>query len=97
MQSLIRHAFDIEVQFRTAFGRWGITEFIQKEQTAAVMQENLIQVLPEQRRSILRHECSLLHKTTERSVLEPEDRALAEVSDSRVWVARTPNLGHGVQ
>ena len=47
------------------------------------MLENLIQVLSEERRSVLRHELSLLHKTTERSFPEAEDRALAEVGDSQ--------------
>lgn len=59
------------------FGR----DSIQVARRLRAMLENLIQVLPEQRRSVLRYELSLLHKTAERSFPEPEDRALAEVSD----------------
>lgn len=54
---------------------------IQVTRRLRAMLENLIQVLPEQRLSVLRHELSLLHKTAERLFLEPEDRALAAVSD----------------
>lgn len=45
------------------------------------MLENLIQTLPEQRVALLRQELSLLHRSAERYFPEPEDRALAEVSD----------------
>jgi uncharacterized membrane protein len=54
---------------------------IQVARRLRAMLENLIQVLPEQRLSVLRHELRMLHKTAERSFLEPEDRAMAEVSD----------------
>jgi hypothetical protein len=45
------------------------------------MLENLIQTLPEGRGSLLRRELALLHRSAERFFAEPEDRALAEVSD----------------
>ncbi len=45
------------------------------------MLENLIQTLPEQRAPRLRQELSLLQRTAERFFPEPEDRALAEISD----------------
>lgn len=54
---------------------------IQVARRLRAMLENLIQVLPEHRLSVLRHELTLLHKTAERSFLEAEDRALAGVSD----------------
>lgn len=54
---------------------------IQVTRRLRAMLENLIQVLPEQRLLVLRQELSLLHKTTVMSFPEPEDRALAEVSD----------------
>jgi uncharacterized membrane protein len=56
---------------------------IQVARRLRAMLENLIRALPEQRRSVLRRELSLLAKTSERSFPEPEDRALAEVSDSQ--------------
>jgi hypothetical protein len=45
------------------------------------MLDNLIQTLPESRTMLLRHELTLLHRSAERFFSEPEDRALAEVSD----------------
>jgi hypothetical protein len=45
------------------------------------MLENLIRVLPEQRAALLRHELTLLQRSAERCFAEPEDRALATVSD----------------
>ena len=45
------------------------------------MLENLIQALPEPRSALLRQEMSLLHRSAERCFSEPEDRALAGVSD----------------
>jgi len=45
------------------------------------MMENLIEVLPESRRLVLQREMRLLEKTVERGFPEPEDRALAYVSD----------------
>jgi hypothetical protein len=47
------------------------------------MLENLIQTLPEGRGSLLRRELTLLHRSAERFFTEPEDRALAGVSDLR--------------
>jgi uncharacterized membrane protein len=45
------------------------------------MLENLIQTLPEERRPLLQQELKLLHRSAERSFAEPEDRALADISD----------------
>ena len=47
------------------------------------MLENLIQTLPEERAALLREELKLLHRSVEQFFVEPEDRALAEVSDSQ--------------
>lgn len=70
------------------FVRLAVTEIrlfggdsIQVARRLRAMLQSLIQVLPERRLSVLRQELSLLHKTADRSFLEPEDRALAEVSD----------------
>lgn len=56
-------------------------ESIQVARRLHAMLENLIQTLPESRRSLLRQELTLLHRSAERFFTEPEDRALAEVSD----------------
>jgi uncharacterized membrane protein len=45
--------------------------------------ENLIQTLPEGRGVLLRKELELLNRSAARFFTEPEDRALAEVSDSQ--------------
>jgi hypothetical protein len=45
------------------------------------MLENLIQTLPEERAPLLRQDLKLLQRSAERFFPEPEDRALAEVSD----------------
>jgi hypothetical protein len=45
------------------------------------MLENLIQTLPEARTTLLSQELALLHRSAERFFSDPEDRALAEVSD----------------
>jgi len=45
------------------------------------MLENLIATLPETRAALLRQELALLHRSAERFFVEPEDRALAEISD----------------
>jgi uncharacterized membrane protein len=58
-------------------------ESIQVARRLRAMLENLIQVLPEARASALRSELELLHRASQRSFPEPEDRALAEVSDSQ--------------
>ncbi len=47
------------------------------------MLENLIQTLPEERAGLLRQELRLLHHSAERFFTEPEDRVLAEESDSQ--------------
>ena len=49
----------------------------------ARMLENLIQTLPEERCPRLRQELSLLHRSAERFFKEPEDRALADISDTQ--------------
>jgi uncharacterized membrane protein len=56
-------------------------ESIQVARRLRAMLENLLLTLPECRAALLRHELSLLHRTSERLFAEPEDRALAEVSD----------------
>ena len=45
------------------------------------MLENLIQTLPESHGALLRQELNLLHRSAERCFAEPEDRALAGMSD----------------
>lgn len=57
------------------------SESIQIARRLRAMLENLIQTLPEQRAPLLRQELNLLHRTAERLFAEPEDRALAGVSD----------------
>jgi uncharacterized membrane protein len=54
---------------------------IQIARRLRAMLENLIQTVPEKRAVLLRHELKLLERSAERFFLEPEDRALAEVSD----------------
>jgi uncharacterized membrane protein len=56
-------------------------ESIQVVRRLQAMLENLIQTLPEERASLLRQELSLLHRSAERFFPEPEDRALAAISD----------------
>ena len=56
-------------------------ESIQIARRLRAMLENLIQTLAESRATLLRHELSLLNRSAERFFSEPEDRALAEVSD----------------
>lgn len=56
-------------------------ESIQVARRLRAMLENLIQTLPEERAELLRQELILLRRSAERFFLEPEDRALAEVSD----------------
>lgn len=72
------------------FVRLAVTEIrqfggtsIQIARRMRAMLENLIQSLPEQRAPLLRKELELLHRSAERFFTEPEDRALAEVSDSQ--------------
>jgi uncharacterized membrane protein len=54
---------------------------IQIARRLRAMLENLIQTLPAGRAPLLRQELSLLRRSAERFFPEPEDRALAEVSD----------------
>jgi len=54
---------------------------IQVVRRLRAMLDNLLQTLPESRGALLRQELALLRRTAERSFAEPEDRALAEVSD----------------
>jgi uncharacterized membrane protein len=56
-------------------------ESIQVARRLRAMLENLIQTLPEERAALLRQELRLLHRSAERFFPEPEDRALADVSD----------------
>jgi uncharacterized membrane protein len=56
-------------------------ESIQVARRLHAMLENLIQTLPESRRQLLRQELTLLRRSAERFFAEPEDRALADVSD----------------
>jgi uncharacterized membrane protein len=56
---------------------------IQIARRMRAMLENLIQTLPDERRPLLRQELELLHRSAERFFAEPEDRALADVSDSQ--------------
>jgi uncharacterized membrane protein len=54
---------------------------IQIARRMRAMLENLIQTLPEERRALLHEELLLLHRSVDRFFSEPEDRALAEISD----------------
>jgi uncharacterized membrane protein len=54
---------------------------IQVARRLRAMLENLIQTLPEERTTLLRQELELLHRSSQHFFREPEDRALAEVSD----------------
>jgi uncharacterized membrane protein len=72
------------------FVRLAVTEIrqfggssIQIARRLRAMLENLIQTLPEERCPRLRQELSLLHRSAERFFVEPEDRALADTSDSQ--------------
>jgi uncharacterized membrane protein len=56
-------------------------ESIQIARRLRAMLENLISRVPESRAVLLRHELTLLNRSAERFFSEPEDRALAEVSD----------------
>jgi uncharacterized membrane protein len=72
------------------FVRLSVTEIrqfggtsIQIARRLRAMLENLIQTLPEERAPLLREELVRLHRSAERCFTDPEDRALAEVSDSQ--------------
>jgi uncharacterized membrane protein len=56
---------------------------IQVARRLRAMLENLIETLPEVRTPILRSELSLLHRSAERFFVEPEDKALAKISDAQ--------------
>jgi uncharacterized membrane protein len=61
------------------FGR----ESIQVMRRLRAMLENLLLTLPERRRPLLRQELSLVQRSSRRFFPEPEDLALAEVSDAQ--------------
>jgi uncharacterized membrane protein len=54
---------------------------IQVARRLRAMLENLVQSLTEERAARLRSELALLQRSTERAFSEPEDRALADISD----------------
>ena len=56
---------------------------IQIARRLRAMLEDLIQTLPEERAAPLRQELAMLKRSAERFFQEPEDRALAEVSDAQ--------------
>jgi uncharacterized membrane protein len=56
---------------------------IQVTRRLRAMLENLIRTLPEERAAALQSELRLLKKTAQRFFQEPEDQALADVSDSQ--------------
>jgi uncharacterized membrane protein len=56
---------------------------IQVTRRLRAMLDNLIETLPEWRAPLLRQELTLLQRSAVRFFAEPEDRALAEVSDSQ--------------
>jgi uncharacterized membrane protein len=70
------------------FVRLAVTEIrqfggqsIQVTRRLRALLENLLQTVPEARRPLLREEVNLLRRSAERFFPEPEDRALANVSD----------------
>jgi uncharacterized membrane protein len=54
---------------------------IQVARRLRAMLEHLIQSLTEERAALLRSELALLHRSAQRFFAEPEDRALADISD----------------
>lgn len=58
-------------------------ESIQIARRLRAMLENLIQTLPESRAILLRQELAILKRSAERFFSDPEDRALADVSDAQ--------------
>ncbi len=54
---------------------------IQVARRLRAMIENLIECLPRERAALLLPELAMLHRSSERSFPEPEDRALADISD----------------
>jgi uncharacterized membrane protein len=57
------------------------SESIQVARRLRAMLEDLLRTLPAERQPLLRQELDLLHRSAERFFSEPEDRALAAVSD----------------
>jgi uncharacterized membrane protein len=70
-------------------------ESIQVARRLRAMLDNLIQTLPEQRAPLLRQELNLVHRTAERLFAEPEDRALADVSDLQGVGGKRPSSETG--
>jgi uncharacterized membrane protein len=66
---------------------------IQIARRLRAMLEDLIQTLPAERAAPLRQELQLLKRSAERFFQEPEDRALADISDSQ-GVGGTQELAH---
>jgi uncharacterized membrane protein len=64
----------------TEIRQFGSTS-IQVARRLRAMIENLIECLSEERAALLRPELTMLHRSSERSFSEPEDRALANISD----------------
>jgi uncharacterized membrane protein len=64
----------------TEIRHFGATS-IQVARRLRAMLENLIQTLPKERTALLRQELEVLHRSAERFFTDPEDRALAEISD----------------
>jgi uncharacterized membrane protein len=64
----------------TEIRQFGSTS-IQVARRLRAMLENLIEVLPPERTTLLHRELMLLHRSVKRSFPEPEDQALADVSD----------------
>jgi uncharacterized membrane protein len=58
-------------------------ESIQIARRLRAMLEDLIHTLPDERKALLRQELELLHRSAARFFPEPEDQALAEISDSQ--------------
>jgi uncharacterized membrane protein len=64
----------------TEIRQFGSTS-IQVARRLRAMIENLLESLPEERAALLRPELAMLRRSSERSFPEPEDRALADISD----------------
>jgi uncharacterized membrane protein len=90
------HVYDAAGRLRLVYGTPDWADFVQLAVTEIrqfggasiqvarrlrAMLENLIQTLPKERVALLRAELKLLHRSAERFFSEPEDRALADVSD----------------
>jgi uncharacterized membrane protein len=68
---------------------------IQIARRMRAMLEDLIVTLPEERVAPLRHELRLLKKSAERFFVEPEERALADISDSQGMGGRQDSMLSG--